>query len=452
MNRIKDPRGTKKPREDTEKKVFDHSLVEKLERLAGSPFYVFDLEKLRENYRKIDHAFRSRYEKVVIGYSYKTNYLPLLCKTLDEMGAYAEVVSRLEYDLALKIGVNPRKIIFNGPVKSKEDIFLALQNRSIVNLDSFYEIEHVKEYARFHKEEEVFVGLRISFRLSTEETLQEGYSVSRFGFFLEGGDVEKALEELSRIGNVHIHSLHCHFSTTDRSVRTFKEITQNLCQIANTYIPGTIEFIDVGGGIYGELPKSLQLETPSFEDYAEEICSTMTQWFGSQGKKPTLVLEPGMAMVANVFSYVTKVIEIKKNGNERFVVTNGSVHNVKPTMHKRNLPMTIINKNKENRYVEEFHIVGYTCMEKDYLAHKVRDVVPERGDYLLFENAGAYTIVFNPPFIMPRPAILAKDGIRFWLTRKRETFKQFFHEDLYQIADWEGEKYEHINFQCRTKG
>ena len=46
------------------------------------------------------------------------------------------MVSRLEYDLALKIGQPPDKIIFNGPVKQYEDIELALNNGSIVNLDS----------------------------------------------------------------------------------------------------------------------------------------------------------------------------------------------------------------------------------------------------------------------------------------------------------------------------
>ena len=53
----------------------------------------------------------------IIGYSYKTNYLPSLIKEMSNLGAYAEVVSRLEYDLALKIGVKPNKIIFNGPLK-----------------------------------------------------------------------------------------------------------------------------------------------------------------------------------------------------------------------------------------------------------------------------------------------------------------------------------------------
>ncbi len=95
-------------------------LLKKLNELKmefGSSFYLLNVSKLRENYKKIENAFKSRYENFIIGYSYKTNYLPYLCKELSKLGAYAEVVSRLEYDLAIKIGEDPKRIIFNGPLK-----------------------------------------------------------------------------------------------------------------------------------------------------------------------------------------------------------------------------------------------------------------------------------------------------------------------------------------------
>lgn len=85
--------------------------MKQLEKKYGSSFYILNMKKLRDNYQKIYHAFKSKYKNFVIGYSYKTNYLPILCKELSVLGAHAEVVSRLEYDLAIKIGVEPEKII-----------------------------------------------------------------------------------------------------------------------------------------------------------------------------------------------------------------------------------------------------------------------------------------------------------------------------------------------------
>src|SRR5690606_14960844 len=162
---------------------WDYESIQSLEGKYGSAFYLLNVNKLRENYWKINNAFRSRYANFIIGYSYKTNYLPYLCKELSKLGAYAEVVSRLEYDLAIKIGEDPKRIIFNGPLKSREDIFYALNNESLINIDSIYEINFVKEYALNNQDKDIKIGLRINFDISQGgvSALQEGYEVSRFG-------------------------------------------------------------------------------------------------------------------------------------------------------------------------------------------------------------------------------------------------------------------------------
>ena len=85
--------------------------------------------------------------------------------------------------------------------------------------------------------------------------------------------------------------------------------------------------------------------------------------------KPTLILEPGISMVANAFVFVTKVIEIKEIRDQKFVLVDGSAHNIKPSFHKKNLPMKILRQQEvDENSKHTFHIVGYTCMEQDYLA------------------------------------------------------------------------------------
>ncbi|WP_449536931.1 diaminopimelate decarboxylase [Ferdinandcohnia sp. Marseille-Q9671] len=404
-----------------------------MERKYGTSFFLLDVQKLRENYRKIEYAFKSRYQNFIIGYSYKTNYLPYLCKELSKIGAYAEVVSRLEYDLALKIGVDPKSIIFNGPIKNMNDINLAFENESILNIDSLYEVDLIKEYCAANENKQIKVGLRANFSLSKggESPLQEGYETSRFGICVENGNFEYVINELKMISNVKITGLHGHFSTKTRSVETYQTITKKLCDLVIQYIPDTVEYIDIGGGIYGELPQSFRVNAPGFEDYAEAICLIVNEEFKHFVKKPFLVLEPGISMVANTFLFITKVIDVKKVNNTNFVLVDGSVHNIKPTMHKRNLPMQTV-KAIEN-FTEDgiYQIVGYTCMEKDYLAHDIAGEVPSRNDYFIFENVGAYTIVFNPPFIKERPAIIAYDGKKTFIVRKKETIKEFFNEDIY---------------------
>lgn len=407
----------------------------KLEEEYGSSYYIFNIEKLRDNYRKINDAFKSRYNNFIIGYSYKTNYVPYLCKEMSRLGAFAEVVSRLEYDLAIKIGVEPNKIIFNGPLKTKEDIFYALNHDSLINLDSFYEVEFVKEYCRYHPHRQVKIGLRLNFDLSEDghSPLVEGYEVSRFGICVENGDLHNVLHDLRSIENVSVVGLHGHFSTSRRKVSSYSKIAKILCTIAKTYSLD-IEYIDIGGGIFGEVPKSLIDHAPTFDEYAEAVCAIMNQEFPSEGRQPYLILEPGIAMVANTFHFVSKVMGIKTILDTPFVLVDGSVHNIKPTMHKKNLPMKIIRKKGEGfNENKPFHVVGYTCLEKDYLARDLHEEMPDANDYMIFENVGAYTIVFNPQFIKERPAIVAQDKNEMFVVRKKETTEQFFNEDLYRF-------------------
>lgn len=410
--------------------------IESLSNQFGSSFFLFDVNKLHDNYQKLHTAFKKRYPKLIIGYSYKTNYIPYLCKEMDKLGAYSEVVSKLEYDLAIKIGVNPKRIIFNGPIKSFEAIKVALDNGSLLNIDSLYEIDHIITYCMENPLQHVKLGIRVNFDISqsNKNVLQEGYKNSRFGICVANGDFEYALKKLSQVENITVTGLHGHFSTNERKVETYITITKELCRIAKKYIKGNLEYIDIGGGFYGELPPEFAITAPTFDEYACAICKVLNSEFLIEEKRPFLIVEPGISLVANVFTFIAKVMETKKIAEQFFVVVDGSVHNIKPTMHKRNLPMQIFYSKEDNPENGLFHIVGYTCMEKDYLAYEVAGKPPTQNDYILFENVGAYTIVFNPPFIKERPAVVAFDGNSYLEVRKRETLNEFFHENLYLFS------------------
>ena len=90
----------------------NYALLKGLDEQFGTPFYLMDVEKYRSNINNFLTAFRKRYEKVVAGYSFKTNYVPALCKIALDEGVMAEVVSEMEYELARRIGFE--KVIFNA--------------------------------------------------------------------------------------------------------------------------------------------------------------------------------------------------------------------------------------------------------------------------------------------------------------------------------------------------
>src|ERR1700730_15920501 len=86
----------------------------------GSPLFVFSQSTLVKRYRELYQAFSRRYAKVRIAWSYKTNYLEAICRIFHREGAWAEVVSQMEFDKAVLTGVPPDRIHFNGPNKPDE--------------------------------------------------------------------------------------------------------------------------------------------------------------------------------------------------------------------------------------------------------------------------------------------------------------------------------------------
>ncbi len=94
-----------------------------------SPLYVMSGNRLKENFRKFKAAFESIYDQVLICFAYKANSHLAVCKLLREQGAGAEVASGGELYIALKAGVPPEKIVFDGPNKTSEELRMADQSR-----------------------------------------------------------------------------------------------------------------------------------------------------------------------------------------------------------------------------------------------------------------------------------------------------------------------------------
>ena len=123
--------------------------INRIETQVGSPFYVMNPDLYELNVRAFADAFRKYYDKIIIGYSFKTNYVPALCLRAKQIGCYAEVVSAMEMDIALGLGFE--KIIFNGPIKRKDALVRAIEHRAIINIDAEYEVDFQKNCCFFRR-------------------------------------------------------------------------------------------------------------------------------------------------------------------------------------------------------------------------------------------------------------------------------------------------------------
>ena len=115
--------------------------VKDIAQKIGTPFYLMYPEKYRKNISAFISAFQKRYSRIIAGYSMKTNFVPALCEIAKAMGCYAEVVSEMELDLAIKLGF--KNIIFNGPIKTGDALLKAISHGAIISLDSDYEVDYI---------------------------------------------------------------------------------------------------------------------------------------------------------------------------------------------------------------------------------------------------------------------------------------------------------------------
>lgn len=403
-----------------DQRLQDYSFYSKIAEEVGDPFYLFDRQRFQENIDSFRGAFQRYYSDVTLAHSYKTNYTPTICRIAKRQGLYAEVVSGLEYSMALRAGYSPECIIFNGPIKTRDDLCDALLKGSMVNVDHLAEVSEVCKIAKAYRGTPISLGVRCN--------ADYGAPVrSRFGMSEDGGELAEAFSRLTREPNINVAGIHIHTSAI-RTPESYRRRANFAIDIVNSYFEKSQpKYINLGGGFPGIMPqeilRQLGMEQTDFNHYAEAICDPLASAFSSLPSPPKLILEPGLALFANIFRLCTSVLAIKKINNRFLAVLSGGIHTVKPTGHGLNMPLTHLSKVRGNGVEHRWDLSGYTCMEHDILYEGFSGCV-EVGDKFLFDQVGAYTTVFKPPFILPAPPIVECIDGKIHLLRRRESVDQ----------------------------
>lgn len=382
-----------------------------------TPYFLIDTKGIKKLICELRGSLDKYFSSNIIGYSFKTNNLPWIIQYMRNNNMWAEVVSSDEYDLALKMGYSPEKIIFNGPIKSKEKFILAIEQGSIVNIDSQRELTWLGECDK-NKFDKVKIGLRVNFCIEDKcpGESQCGIEDGRFGFSYETGALEKVITQLQTIG-ISLSGLHLHCSSKTRSVDIYHTIAKIATEIVSKY-DLSLQYIDVGGGFFGGVQGK-----PTFEDYILTIKKELS--INPKLKDITLIVEPGMSLVGANIDYVTTVVDLKKTKNNYFALLDGSRIHVDPLFKKTNYTYYIISGGLSTADTVEKILCGFTCMEGDRFFKTFKTLCV--GDKVVFQKVGAYTMGLSPQFIQFYPPVYAvTEDNKLIIARRQVNSDEFY--------------------------
>lgn len=386
------------------------------------PFYILNNSELQRCIVGFQNALANHFNRNAVGYSVKTNSLPYALREAHRLGCIAEVVSHDEYQLARLCGFEPSEIIYNGPMKSKETFLEAIVGGAIVNLEAKRELEWLKELPP----DRVYnIGLRLNINIShvSPEDSDGEDDNSRFGFSDESDEFSNVLADIAVMKHIRLAGLHIHRTTHSRSPRFYERSVEYAAKVIEKYSLN-LDYIDVGGGYFGIFPNK-----PTFQDYADIIYKSLRKHSLENLK---VIVEPGNALTASCFSFISQVIDVKQiDSTTRFVTTDGSRNDIDPFFRKTDYLKEIVYSD-EDRPISHLQIIsGCTCLEYDRLFTLTNKPELKVGDIIKYNNVGAYTMTLSPQFIRLWPAVyaLTADG-EYKLIRRKTEAKDIINLDI----------------------
>ena len=382
--------------------------VTKLMKEYGSPLFVISEKIIRSTIQKAKKAFRTRYPRVQFAWSYKTNYLNSICSIFHQEGSWAEVVSGFEYDKAISLGVDGKKIIFNGPEKSEEDLTKAIRNDSLIHIDHLDELYTISELA-----EKLKTRPRVAIRVNMDTGVYPMWD--RFGFNYENGQAWDAINKIMHSDNMELVGLHCHIGTFMLAPSAHGIAASKLAELALSVeqkFKHEIKYIDLGGGFASKntlkgayLPGSDT--NPTFDDFAEVISSALLNSNFKQEKLPMLILETGRALIDEAGYLLGSVISNKRSSTGRRNTILDIGVNILFTAfwydHK------ITPAQEFTNYSEDTCIYGPLCMNIDVIRESASLPLLNKNDHVVIHHVGAYNMTQWMQFIALRPNVVLID-------------------------------------------
>ena len=408
----------------------------------GSPLHVVLAERLRWNvaeFLAVNEQGRTRGE---IYYSYKSNPVPGVLRIIHDLGIGAEVISEYELWLALKLGVPPDRIVFNGPAKSVAAVREAVaRDIQLLNVNHREEIAVVASVAR-----ELGKRPRIGVRAATSA----GW-MGQFGLSISSGDAFAALKEVHESAVLDLTAIHSHVGGMVRTKEQVNGYVGEVLALADRVrdeLGVELAVLDFGGSLatptvkeigkldrrlatafQAALPEPVPEDTLSIRECVRCVVEQVEAHYATKARPcPRVFFEPGRALTGNTQLLITSVLSLKAGDPKPgWAIIDAGINlaeSVRSEFHQF-FPATRMHEPRSHRY----RLAGPICSPGDVLSWSACLPALAAGDALAIMDAGAYFVPFATSFSFPQPAIVMLDRADVRLLRRAERFEDMIAFD-----------------------
>jgi diaminopimelate decarboxylase len=400
--------------------------VKSVAQRVGTPFYLYSGNTLANHVKAFAGAFKG--VPHLVCFALKSNSNGAVLRLLGREGAGADIVSGGELFRALRAGIAPKKIVYAGVGKRRDEIEYALKIGILMfNVESGEELLALDRAA-----EEMHVKARIALRVNpnidpkTHAYISTGLKENKFGI-----PIEHALEHYQmakNLSHVEVVGIHQHIGSQITEIQPFVDAVEKLVSFVKELRSAgvSIQYINMGGG----LGITYKDETPPLPRELAKAVQPLLKDCGC-----TLVLEPGRAIVGNAGILVTSILYHKESGEKRFLIVDAGMNDlIRPSLYEAYHEIKPVIEPASSRKAV-FDVVGPICESGDYLAkdREMPEVKP--GDLLSVMGAGAYGFSMSSNYnSRVRAAEVMVKGKEYFVVRERETYNDLIRNE--KIPRW----------------
>jgi diaminopimelate decarboxylase len=322
----------------------------------------------------------------------------------------------------MKVGADPKKIVYSGVGKRKDEIKFALECGILCfNVESEGELHVINEQASL-MECVANVSIRVNpdVAVETHPYISTGMKENKFGIPYK--DAPEIYLKASKLKSLNITGIDFHIgsqiTTIEPYLDSLKSIKSLIAELEKKGI--SISHIDVGGGL------GIKYQDENIINKDVFISTIVSEL---KNLNIMILFEPGRSIVGDCGILVSRVQYVKESDEKNFLILDASMSElIRPPLYNAHHNITAVHRTDVVK--KNYDVVGPVCESADFLG-KNRLMNVNVSDLVIIEDVGAYGFVLSSNYnTRPKPAeyIISNGNINE--IRSADTLDQILANEL----------------------